>query len=321
MYLKNIVIKNIGPIEELSVELPFNENGDPKPVIFVGENGSGKTILISQIVNFFMSLKSVGFENNELNKGKVFKMRSPGYIKSGKEFYFSKIALQNQDFYSVEWQLKTTREEFEKNKDPNQDYDELNRVSENESSVFYPSFQDKKDEAESLFNQNCCLYYPSNRFENPAWLNSEDWLHIPTFEDPETISGRTKRKIIQQKPLIEIKNWFMDLLFDQNVYEITQLSVKMKDKIIMAWTYKEEGRNKIIRDQISEFLNTLFGEDEKKFRLGFGPKNSRNIAVMEGDIERVPNIFNLSTGQLCLLDIFAGIIRDYDLSGAELKEI
>ena len=35
MYLKNIVLKNIGPIEELSVELPFKENGDPKPIIFV----------------------------------------------------------------------------------------------------------------------------------------------------------------------------------------------------------------------------------------------------------------------------------------------
>ena len=33
MYLKNIVIKNIGPIEEHSVELPFKENGDPKSVV------------------------------------------------------------------------------------------------------------------------------------------------------------------------------------------------------------------------------------------------------------------------------------------------
>lgn len=53
MYLKNIVIKNIGPIEDLSVELPFHESGNPKPIIFVGENGSGKTILQSQIIDAF----------------------------------------------------------------------------------------------------------------------------------------------------------------------------------------------------------------------------------------------------------------------------
>jgi len=322
MYLKNIVLKNIGPIEELSVELPFDVSGNPKPVIFVGENGSGKTILISHIVNFFMSLKSVGFENNELNKGKVFKVRSPGYIKSGKEFYHSKIVTKEYDFYSVEWQLKTTRKEFEKSKDPNENYDELNRIPENQSSVFYSSFQNKKDEVENLFNQNCCLYFPSNRFENPAWLNSEDWLHTPTFEDPETIAGRTKRKIIQQKPLVEIKNWFMDLLFDQNIYEIQSFPVNFPDGTQRnAWTYKDEGRNKAIREQISDFLNILFGENNGKLRLGFGPKQSRNVAVMEGNVEKVPNIFNLSTGQLCLLDIFAGIIRDYDLSGAELSEI
>jgi hypothetical protein len=33
MYLKNIAIKSIGPIDELSVELPFKDSGDPKPVI------------------------------------------------------------------------------------------------------------------------------------------------------------------------------------------------------------------------------------------------------------------------------------------------
>jgi signal recognition particle GTPase len=43
MYLKNIAIKNIGPIEDFVCELPFKENGEPKPVIFVGENGSGRT--------------------------------------------------------------------------------------------------------------------------------------------------------------------------------------------------------------------------------------------------------------------------------------
>jgi hypothetical protein len=40
MYLKNLVMKNIGPIEELSIELPFDANGNPKPIIFVGENGT-----------------------------------------------------------------------------------------------------------------------------------------------------------------------------------------------------------------------------------------------------------------------------------------
>ncbi len=38
MYLKHIAIKNIGPIDELSVELPFMYNQNR--ILFVGENGT-----------------------------------------------------------------------------------------------------------------------------------------------------------------------------------------------------------------------------------------------------------------------------------------
>lgn len=325
MYLKNIVIKNIGPIEELSIEFPFHKDGNPKPIIFVGENGSGKTILLSHIVNFFMSLKSIGFENNELNTGRVFKVRSPEYIKSGKEFYYTKISLQDQNFYLIEWQLRNIKNEFKKEENPNEYYEDeaFDLMKGNESSSFFSSFQNQKDEITALFNQNCCIYFPSNRFEDPAWLNTEDWLHAPVFEDPEKEFRRTKRKIIQQKPLIDIKNWLMDLLFDQNIYERTMVPITFPDgREEIGWIYSDEGRNKIIRDQISDFLNKLFDIDgDEKLRLGFGNKYSRNITIMEGSKVKVPNIFNLSTGELCLLDIFAGIIRDYDLTGTELKTI
>ncbi len=51
MYLKHIGIKNVGPIDEISINLPFHENGNPKPILFVGANGAGKTILLAQIID------------------------------------------------------------------------------------------------------------------------------------------------------------------------------------------------------------------------------------------------------------------------------
>ena len=73
MYLKNLVIKNIGPIEELSIELPFNANGDPKPIIFVGENGTGKTILLSQIMDSFYEIGASLFEDIGIQEGLIRK--------------------------------------------------------------------------------------------------------------------------------------------------------------------------------------------------------------------------------------------------------
>ena len=47
MYAKRIQIDNYGPIDQLDITFPF-EGDIPKPVVLVGENGSGKSILLSQ---------------------------------------------------------------------------------------------------------------------------------------------------------------------------------------------------------------------------------------------------------------------------------
>ncbi|MDE5925573.1 MAG: AAA family ATPase, partial [Helicobacter sp.] len=68
MYLKHIGIKNIGPIDELSIKMPFDENRNPKPVIFVGKNGTGKTILLAQIVDALYEIGGELFRNIRIYK-------------------------------------------------------------------------------------------------------------------------------------------------------------------------------------------------------------------------------------------------------------
>ncbi len=43
MYLRNLHIRNVGPIEKLDIEFELQTNLNPKPIILVGKNGSGKT--------------------------------------------------------------------------------------------------------------------------------------------------------------------------------------------------------------------------------------------------------------------------------------
>ena len=106
MYLKNIVIKNIGPIEELFVELPFKENGDPKPVIFVGENGSGKTILQSQIIDVFHEMGSSLFEDIGVQAGlvrKYYKISGGGNLQVGKNYGFSLLKFSDNENQYLEY--------------------------------------------------------------------------------------------------------------------------------------------------------------------------------------------------------------------------
>ncbi len=44
MYLTELYLQNTGAISECRVTPPF-ENGNPQPIVIVGPNGSGKTIV------------------------------------------------------------------------------------------------------------------------------------------------------------------------------------------------------------------------------------------------------------------------------------
>ena len=101
MYLRKLHLENVGPIEALDFDLPFVD-GNPQPVVFVGQNGSGKSIVTSYVVNYFLSAQVEVFENAEVERGKVFKLRSPLYIRSGKSYSYARLDFAN-DSISEEW--------------------------------------------------------------------------------------------------------------------------------------------------------------------------------------------------------------------------
>lgn len=51
MYLDNVIIKNNGIIKSLNIQLEFTQDGNPKPLILAGLNGSGKTNFLSIITD------------------------------------------------------------------------------------------------------------------------------------------------------------------------------------------------------------------------------------------------------------------------------
>ena len=111
MYTKRIQIVNYGPIEKLDIEFPF-EGEIPKPVVLVGENGSGKSIALSHIVNGLLSAKNVAFpETPEVELGKVYKLRSSTYIKSGNQYYFARVDFE-QGLFVSEIRLRQYKQDY-----------------------------------------------------------------------------------------------------------------------------------------------------------------------------------------------------------------
>lgn len=319
MYVKRILLENVGPIPKLDYEFPFDSEGNPKPLVLVGANGSGKSIFLSYIVNSLVNAQQHLYENAEVKKGKVYKFQSPKYISSGQAYYYAKVTFE-EEIECIEWQLNMPREDFEKKHDFSSRKGELSQIPPTKSQMIH---MPQIEKTEALFNKNCILYFPPNRFEDPAWLNYENLITRAEFSDLQRISGISNRPIIQYSPLDENRNWLLDVVLDSYIYEMrvapiqVQFSAGLPAQHMNAYLGNagiasgfHAAANEVIR---------LIMRGGPSLRLGFGPRQNRDLSVMDGSQPLVANVFQLSTGETGLLNLFLSILRDYDLSGAAFE--
>src|SRR3989339_2198416 len=108
MYLKNIIIKNIGPIDGIDIEMPFHDDNAPKPLVIVGKNGSGKSIVLSYIVDSLFNFQRHIYDDMGIRKDKLYKKQSPTYIKNNNlygwvnlEYKFDQETLYSTEVLSI----------------------------------------------------------------------------------------------------------------------------------------------------------------------------------------------------------------------------
>jgi len=92
MYLHEIFLQNTGPISKCHVKPPFDENGNPQPIVIVGPNGSGKTIFLSYIVDALTEFAKRAFTDIVPTDGlssPYFRIIGSTRVKSGQPFSLS----------------------------------------------------------------------------------------------------------------------------------------------------------------------------------------------------------------------------------------
>ena len=99
MYLKRIHSVNVGPIEDAEINFSFVD-GKPKPVVIVGENGTGKSVLLSNIVDSFYEIASLKYSNarksDEISEGQqYYKVITSQEIHIGKKFMYSYLEYEH----------------------------------------------------------------------------------------------------------------------------------------------------------------------------------------------------------------------------------
>ena len=322
MYTKRVQIANYGPIDRLDITFPF-EGDSPKPVLLVGENGSGKSILLSHIVNGLVSAKGVAYPGTpEVEVNKVYKLRSNSYVRSGSEYYFGRVEFEDRLFVT---ELRSQRQKREYEGLPpglsEPDIQDVwNNIGPNDNDYFDSSFSpDNKERIKEVFAKNCILYFPHNRFEEPAWLNEENLKAQAQYMDIKRIQGHTSRKLIEHSPLHDNQNWLFDVVYDRAAFELQTRYMKFptNDGNVTVPVLEYSGNAAMTYAIALQIVQLITRKDDVRF--GIGRRNDRVVSIESTAGQIVPNIFQLSSGETSLLNLFLSILRDFDLCGTSFS--
>ena len=330
MQVKRIQIINYGPIGQIDIDFPF-DGDSPKPVVLVGGNGSGKSILLSHIVNGLVTSQSLAYpETPEVETGKVFKLRDNSYIKSGCEGYFAQVDYEDGLFMG-EVRLRLPKREYIEVPvelqvgGANDGWNQMPMDS-NDRQVSNIS-RANEGKIRELFSSRCVLYFPSNRFEEPAWLNESNLKAQAEYMGLSRLQGYTNRRVINYSPLRDNQNWLFDVVYDRAVFEAQTvnfpLTVKGEDQsvnvpqITVPLLVGHSGNATSVFDIALEVLRLVMN-DNGNARFGIGRRLNRVLSLVGDGGTIVPNIFQLSSGETSLLNLFLSILRDFDLCGVPL---
>lgn len=230
MYIKEIDVENLGPLEKANIKFSFNEDGSPKPLVLVGKNGSGKSTLISNIVDSFYEFASKSFNNvripqNGANSYAYFKIISPSEISIGKEYLYSRIKFRSTECEKIEYL-------FAKGQFSNEKLLEIggneSHKNETEDNVSFKSLNIQIDKesafVKKVLDENVIAYFSPERYEKPSWLHKAYYDKYVAEYDSETEIARFRLNEVFRNQLRnpisvscgedDLLQWLLDIIVD-----------------------------------------------------------------------------------------------------------
>lgn len=324
MYIKEIDVENLGPLERANIKFSFNEDGTPKPLVLVGKNGSGKSTLISNIVDFFYEFSAKAYSNIQIydkNKNQFscfFKILSPKEITVGKNYLYSHIRFDEE----VEYR-------FVNGFIPEEKFigigGELNDLKKNNGYVSNKKVDTKQLIDEEIFVKKILMsqviaYFPPNRYEKPGWLHNSYYERMSSdyvSEDvhlsiSEIFRDEYKNPITVNCGENDLLHWILDVIVDSRL----EVDLQTNSKQITGVTFEKPENKKnfsISKNNIQKILTIILGR-EVKFELNpRSYQNSRfNIVRAKDNYIISPSLSSLSSGQIALFKMFATIVKYAD---------
>lgn len=328
MYLKEIKIENYGSIEKIDYNFPFLDNGDPKPVILMGKNGAGKTLVISNIVHALIELKRKGYrEIPETDETSYYRLGTKEYIKNGSEYSYINYNFSNGISFV---DLATNNYEKVKSK-------KLEHIEWNDEGLKSNGYFQKLDlngmsskDIPKIFQSNVFIYMPVDRYYSPNWLNNTN-PKVKFNSNYESYVGKDTNNMIKNNLLNGVESWILDVIIDRMLYEEKKV-IKNIDEGIKQEEIIYTGKNTMIQKVINDFLTEILKLNDSTIssaRIGISSKEGRRISILytkeNQEYEYVPKFSNLSSGEIMTLSMIISILQEFDriynLKNADINQL
>ena len=313
MYIKKMVYEHVGPIKNIQINMPLNENNTPKPVIIVGENGSGKSTVLSNIVDAFYEIAGKAYENarkhGDDSGHQYYKAIAPIEVMTGQTHMFSYITFKDNKEYSYISKCGNLSVADLKRKL------DIEQTKENQwsESVNFKHTSFNKADVERIWDNNIICYFGPDRYEKPVWMGERYYISND-FEHPSvrvSWNGRLNTPIWIKDVVEANTQWLLDIIVDSRP-DVSGNADHLSLSNISAEDFVELRK---ARENLETVLSKILGEDVY-FSLALRNSGSRRLRIRRKNDNTViaPSLDSLSTGQLALFNMFATIIRYADMN-------
>ncbi len=315
MYLKQIYIQHNGPINRLSLNLPFSPDGNPRPCVLVGTNGSGKTHLLSIVADALFEAAAAHYHDVVANGTGVnrpwFRLVGGTTTTMGASGGCALLEFQEGASTHIYTEkggklpLPQVTEHLPESLRPHATWAEEGAVK---------NFTIDEMQSQRVFSQGAYAYFPSNRAEVPHWLNQNS-LNTEGFNLEPRFSNRLGKPIYVESGFAQLKQWLLSLLLDTRMDVISVITEVGKTIALPVGNSEKALANRPLWECTNQILQAVFGDQSVRFGVT-GRHSSGRIVVQRNGSALLHSLDGLSAGQATLLNTFGTLLRYGDQSAA-----
>ena len=308
MYLKDSIFRHYGPFVDVNVKMRFNVDGEPLPTVLIGQNGTGKTLFLTNILHGLIEMKREKYSKlKEVEGDNYYRMGSMNYINVGAIASYNNLSFSDDALF-----VELVTNDYKKLAE-NFPYETYPSTDVNDSRLKKTGFFNKiQAPNEAIFDQGVYLYFPVERYYLPTWENKRngEFRHIKEDED---FVEQSHSNMVCYDVLKRVEEWLLDVIIDKLLYE--QKTTVFNGKKIVTY----EGKNAEIQNIVNYILSIIYkhkGYDSARIGVAARTRLHRKIEIVgskEGtEIEILPTITNMSSGEAMIFGLIAAILKEAD---------